>query len=185
MRHVPLEPLRPAALLREELPRIARARAARPVLDLACGRGRNALPVAASGAPVIALDRDATALAELGVRAREAGLEIARVRADVEAGHALPFASGALGAVLVFRFLHRPLAAEIVRVLAGGGLLVYETFTTAQRALGHGPRRDAFLLAPGELARLFPALETLRFEEGTFGDSEPTALARLVARKPG
>jgi SAM-dependent methyltransferase len=181
---VPLEPLRPAALLREELPRIAGARGARPVLDLACGRGRNALAVAASGATVIALDRDAAALAELGARAREAGLEIARVRADIEAGHALPFASNALGAVLVFRFLHRPLAAEIVRVLAPCGLLVYETFTTAQRALGRGPRRDAFLLAPGELARLFPALETLRFEEGSFGDSEPAALARLVARKP-
>jgi SAM-dependent methyltransferase len=181
---VPLEPLRPAALIREELARVASACGARPVLDLACGRGRNALAVAASGARVIALDRDAAALAELGVRASEAGLAIACVRADVEAGHALPFASGALGAVLVFRFLHRPLAAEIARVLAPGGVLVYETFTTGQRALGRGPRRDAFLLAPGELATLFPALETLRFEEGSFDEPEPTALARLVARKP-
>jgi tellurite methyltransferase len=181
---VPLEPLRPAALIREELPRVVGACGARPVLDLACGRGRNALAVAASGARVIGLDRDAAALAELGARANEAGLAIGRVRADVESGNALPFSSCSLGAVLVFRFLHRPLAAEIARVLAPGGVLVYETFTTAQRTLGRGPRRAAFLLAPGELATLFPALETLRFEEGSFDEPEPAALARLVARKP-
>jgi tellurite methyltransferase len=178
-----LEPLRPAALLREELPRIAAACGARPALDLACGRGRNALALAAR-VRTIALDRDASALAELGARAGEAGLALARIRADVEAGYALPFARGAFGAVLVFRFLYRPLAAEIARVLAPGGVLVYETFTTAQRAFGRGPKRDAFLLAPEELATLFPMLETQRCEEGVYAEPEPTALARLIARKP-
>ena len=178
------EPLRPATLIREELARLARAAGRRPVLDLACGRGRNALAAAAHEMRVCALDRDDAALAELGARAREAGLEVARVRADVEAGFALPFATGSLGGVLVFRFLFRPLAAEITRVLAPGSLLVYETFTTAQRTLGGGPRRAAFLLEPGELAALFPALRTLRSEEGVFAETEPTALARLVAVKP-
>jgi SAM-dependent methyltransferase len=181
---VALEPLRAATLIREELPRVAAACAGRPLLDLACGRGRNALATAASGVRTIGLDRDAAALGELGRRAHEAGLAIARVRADVEAGHALPFASGSLGAVLVFRFLYRPLAGEIARVLGLGGLLVSETFTTAQRRFGRGPSRDAFLLAPGELAQLFPMLETLRHEEGIYDEPEPTALARLVARKP-
>jgi SAM-dependent methyltransferase len=182
---VGLEPLRPAALVLDELPRIARACGERPALDLACGRGRNALSTAAHGVPTIGLDRDVAALRELSERAREAGLAIGRVRADVEATHALPFCDAALGAVLVFRFLYRPLAGEIARVLAPGGVLLYETFTTAQRDLGRGPRRDAFLLAPGELAGLFPMLETLRSEEGVFAEPEPSALARLVARKPG
>jgi SAM-dependent methyltransferase len=173
----------PATLIREELARLAGAAGARPVLDLACGRGRNALAVAAHGLRVCALDRDAAALAELGARAHGAGLAIARVRADVEAGHALPFASGSFGGVLVFRFLFRPLASEIERVLAPGGLLVYETFTTAQRALGGGPRRAEFLLEPGELAGSFPRLKPLRSEEGVFAEPQPTALARLVAVK--
>jgi tellurite methyltransferase len=177
--------LLPASLLREELPRIAQCAAGRPLLDLACGRGRNALAAARHGLRVIGLDRDPAALAELGARAVEAGLAIARVRADIEAGHALPFASGSLGAVLVFRFLYRPLAAEIARVLAPGGALATETFTTGQRAFGRGPTRAAFLLAPGELATLWPTLETLRCEEGVYDEPEPTALARLVARKPG
>ncbi len=180
-----LAPLRPATLVREELARIALCAAGRPVLDLACGHGRNALAVAAAGLRVIGLDRDEAALAELGARARDAAVAIARVRADVEAGHALPFASGSLGAVLVFRFLYRPLAAEIARVLAPGGALIAETFTTAQRAFGRGPRRAAFLLDPGELATLWPELATLRSEEGVYDEPEPTALARLVARKAG
>jgi SAM-dependent methyltransferase len=183
MRSVAREPLRAATLVREELPRLAAACAGRPLLDLACGRGRNALATASAGLRTIGLDRDAGALAELGARASEAGLAIARVRADVEAGHALPFASGSLGALLVFRFLYRPLAGEIARVLGPGGLLITETFTTAQRRFGRGPSRDAFLLAPGELAGLFPALETLRHEEGVYDEPEPSALARLVARK--
>ena len=179
-----LEVLRPATLIREELPRIAECARGRPLLDLACGRGRNALAAAASGLRVIALDRDASALAELGAHASASGSAIERVRGDLEAGFALPFASASFGALLVFRYLHRPLAAEIARVLAPGGALVYETFTTAQRAFGSGPRRREFLLEPGELAGLFPQLRTLRSEEGVFEEPQPTALARLVAIKP-
>ncbi|MBM4386041.1 MAG: class I SAM-dependent methyltransferase [Deltaproteobacteria bacterium] len=179
-----LEPLAPAALVAEELPRIAACARGRPVLDLACGRGRNAFALAGAGLRTIGLDRDAATLGELYVRAREAGAQVSRVRADVEAGHALPFASASLGALLVFRFLFRPLASEITRVLAPGGVLVYETFTTAQRELGGGPRRAAFLLKPGELRTLFPQLRTLRAQEGVFAEPQPTALARLVALKP-
>ncbi len=185
MQPAALEPLRPSELLREELPRIAAHTRGRPVLDLACGRGRNALAVAASGLRVIGLDRDAAALGELAARATAANCAIARVRADLEAHHCLPFADGAFGAVLVFRYLFRPLSEEIARVLAPGGVLVTETFTQAQRAFGRGPRRSDFLLAPGELRELFPALETERFEEGVYDEPEPTALARLVARKAG
>jgi SAM-dependent methyltransferase len=177
-------PLSAATLLGEELPRIARAAAARPALDLACGRGRNALALAAAGVRVVGIDRDATALTELGTRASALGRAVARVRADVETPHGLPFASGVFGAVLVFRFLFRPLVPEILRVLAPGGSLVYETFTTAQSDLGGGPRRREFLLAPGELSGLFPVLRVLRSEEGVFAEPQPVALARLVAEKP-
>jgi SAM-dependent methyltransferase len=177
------EPLRPATFLREELPRIARHAGSRAVLDLACGRGRNAIAAAQHGLRVVGVDRDAAALAELGVRAAEARVEIARVRADVESARGLPFANGAFGAVLVFRFLYRPLVSEILRVLAPGGLVVYETFTRAQRALGRGPRRDEFLLDAGELSLLFGSLRELRAEEGLFHEPEPTALGRFVGQK--
>ena len=72
----------------------------------------------------------------------------------------------------------------IASLLAPGGVLVYETFTTTQRALGWGPSRDAFLLEPGELRGLFPDLVVERFEEGPTEGPEPAETARLLARRP-
>jgi hypothetical protein len=85
--------------------------------------------------------------------------------------------------VLVFCFLFRPLAPGIAELIAPGGLLMYETFTTRQRELGFGPRRDAFLLEPGELPGLFPQLDVLVFEEGPSQDARPSQTARLIARR--
>ena len=87
------------------------------------------------------------------------------------------------GAILVFRFLFRPLATAIVEALAPGGLLLYETFTVAQRALGTGPRRADFLLEPGELAALFSGLEPIEYAEGRSDGDPPECLARLAARR--
>ena len=69
--------------------------------------------------------------------------------------------------------------------LAPGGLLVYETFTRAQRELGYGPSRDDFLLAPGELPGLFPELEVVEYDEGLIEAPRPRHTARLLARRPG
>ena len=173
----------PARFLVEEWPRIADAVADAPLVDAASGRGRNALHAARSGARTIALDRDAEALASLREAAR--GLPLLAVRTDLERADATegPIRAGGCGAVLVFRFLFRPLCAELVRWLRPGGVLVYETFTHHQRELGYGPRNPAFLLADGELPELFPELEVLRHEEGVVDDPRPLALARLVARK--
>jgi SAM-dependent methyltransferase len=154
-----------------------------PALDLACGRGRHALALAASGLAVIGLDRDRARLAELAAAARARALPVLPLLADVEAGSRIPLASASCGAVLVFRYLHRPLAAEIVRVLRPGGVLVYETFVKRHRELADHPRNPAFLLDSGELPKLFAALEVLRAEEAVVEAPAPEAVARLVARK--
>jgi SAM-dependent methyltransferase len=52
-------------------------------LDLACGEGRNALALAQRGFEVIAVDFSAVALERLATSARELGLEIATVQADL------------------------------------------------------------------------------------------------------
>lgn len=153
-----------------------------PILDLACGRGRHALPCARAGWRTLALDRDASLLSALTVDRGD--LPLQALRADVEASPAIPLKPGSLAAVLVFRFLSRPLALEIERALQPGGILIYETFTLAQRSLGWGPTRDAFLLARGELAGMFSGLETLAYEEGRRSSEPPEEVASLLARKP-
>ena len=151
-----------------------------PVLDLACGRGRHSLAAARLGLPVLSLDRDESALRALQ---RIAPPLVHCVRTDLETGLGIPVAPASLGAVLVFRFLFRPLTQSIVETLRPGGLLLYETFTTHQRNLGQGPKNPAFLLEPNELRRLFGALCPVAYQEVVTPEPRPAALARLVARK--
>lgn len=160
-----------------------------PVLDVACGRGRHLVTALALGARTVGLDRDGEALAAARRAAARAGPDaparLLAVRTDVEAGLGMPVAPATCGAVLVFRFLFRPLAPALAGALRPGGLLLYETFTLPQRDLPYGPSNPAFLLAAGELPALFPQLEVLAYEEGWTGGPRPFAVARLAARRPG
>jgi SAM-dependent methyltransferase len=167
----------PSAWLERHLDTLRQTAELGPTLDLACGRGRHTRALATMGHPVIGVDRNPEFL-----RALADSASVPVVRADLETAEP-PFAAGAFGAVLVFRYLHRPLAAALASLLAPGGLLLYETFTLAQRELGWGPSRDAFLLGPGELPRLFPQLEILESVEGVSGDP-PAAQASLAAQRP-
>ena len=156
-----------------------------PTLDLACGRGRHALFAARAGLRVLALDRDASLLRKLAAQARAEALAIHALRADAESALGLPFPSACFGAIVVTRFLYRPLARTLEALLAPGGLLVYETFTERQRELGHGPSNPAFLLRTGELPQLFAGLQPLGSIEGLVeSGGRRDWLAGLIARRP-
>lgn len=182
MRSAELAPPSPFFLAHAE--RIADAARDAPVLDLACGRGRHCIATAEAGHRVVGVDRDPAHLSELHDRARALRLPVFAVRADLENEREIPFKTNTFGAILVFRFLYRPLAPRIVAALRPGGLLLYETFTLEQQQLSGGPSRPAFLLAPGELPALFPQLDTIESWEGRTEGDPPQALARLAARKP-
>ncbi len=170
----------PAAFFLANRERVRAAGRLGPIVDLACGRGRNALATAALGARCVAVDRNPNFLGALRATGEEHRLNLEIVRADLETEHGIPLRSESCGAVLVFRFLYRPLAPAVEALLCPGGLLLYETFTLRQRELGGGPRNPAFLLEDGELPTLFPGLEVVIHEE-VVADA---ATARLVARKP-
>jgi SAM-dependent methyltransferase len=153
------------------------------VLDLACGQGRHALAAAELGACTLAIDRDEAALRALQAEAERRKRPLTCLRTDLETPLGIPVKPGSCGVILVFRFLFRPLAPAISAALAPGGLLLYETFTVAQRALGSGPRRADFLLEPGELLALFSDLEPLEHWEGRSEGPPPECLARLAARR--
>ncbi len=155
-----------------------------PVADVACGRGRHALACAERGWPVLGLDRDLERLRFLSDASANVPGAVSPIACDLGNGSEIPIRSGSCGAILVFRFLFRPLAPALADRLAPGGWLLYETFTRAQADRDYGPSRPEFLLQPDELPALFPELEIVAHEEGLWGEPRPLALARLLARRP-
>ena len=130
------------------------------VLDLACGGGRHVQWLAAQGHQVLALDRDAAALA----RVREAvpGAEV--LQADVE-GAPWPLPGRQFDAIVVTNYLWRPLFPTLLGALAEGGVYLHETFADGHQHIGR-PSRPDFLLQRGELLRACAGLRVLAYEDG-------------------
>lgn len=154
-----------------------------PVLDLACGDGRNGIHVARQGLGVICCDRSRSALRRARQEARAQDVRIRLWWTDLEAPERSPLPANTFGAVLVFRYLHRPLIPEIRQAVRPGGYVFYETFTVEQTRYGP-PRNPDHLLKRGELAEWFKDWEVLHWFEGELTDPD-RAMARIVARKPG
>jgi SAM-dependent methyltransferase len=162
----------------EALPRGARG------LDLACGRGRHSVAAADLGLDMLCIDRNAESLSDLAQYIPARGGRIETRALDLETPEPPSLDVAPFDVILVFRYLYRPLMPWIAEQLAPGGILLYETFTVAQRELGWGPSRDAFLLDQGELPTLFPDFEIEFFSEGRTTDRRPAETARLRARRP-
>jgi SAM-dependent methyltransferase len=152
------------------------------VLDLASGFGRHARFFAARGAQVLAVDRDAVALATLtGIT----GIEI--LHADVE-GAPWPFRGQRFDAIVVSHYLHRPLFRDLRAALNPEGTLLYETFAQGNEAHGR-PANPDFLLRPGELlawVNVAPEpLTVVAFEQGRVElGGRPAVMQRLAAVGP-
>jgi tellurite methyltransferase len=149
---------------------------ARRALDVAMGRGRHAVVLARSGFRTFGVDIKIDAARDAVASAKAAGVAIHAWCADLTQ-HPLPRAR--FDIVVVARYLQRDLFAALRTAVVPGGVVLYETFTTAQRALGTGPTSPDHLLEPGELARRFDAFDVLFYEEVV----EPEAVARIAARR--
>jgi SAM-dependent methyltransferase len=145
------------------------------VLDVACGHGRHARFFAERGHDVVAVDRDAAALATL------AGVPRIDARVcDLERG-TWPLAGECFAAIVVTRYLHRPLFEHLFAALAGDGVFLYETFARGNEAYGR-PSNPDFLLAQGELLeRCAPRLTIVAFEQGRTEAAGRTAVVQRVA----
>lgn len=158
------EPPVPAAVLAENAHLLPRPGTA---LDLACGRGGNALFLARRGFVVTARDQSAVAVDALQHAAAGEALSLLAEIADVER---LPWPPACFDVIVVSRYLYRALAPVIIARLAEGGLLFYQTYTTGKPE-GVGPRNPAYLLGPNELLRLFGDLEVRYYrEDSSCGD---------------
>ncbi|MCW8992296.1 MAG: class I SAM-dependent methyltransferase [Gammaproteobacteria bacterium] len=153
-------------------------------LDLAAGRGANARLLAGHGLITEAWDLSSVAMAQLAALAHKEGLSLTTRSRDVVAH---PPAPGSFDLIVVSRFLHRPLCPALAAALRPGGLLFYQTFIADRADPAIGPANPDYLLAPNELLRLFPTLQTVAYrEEGTLGrlDQGLRNEAYLVARRP-
>ena len=148
------------------------------VLDLACGKGRNSFALAAQSFHVLALDRDPAALSTLHGRQN-----ITTLQADIEQ-EAWPLEGQRFDAIIICRYLHRPLFPRILSSLSPGGVLIYETFMVGQETLGR-PRNPDYLLQPDELLALCSEdLQVVAFEQGRFEAPDPVYLQRICAIRP-
>ena len=168
---------KPSALLREHLALIPRGRA----LDIATGRGRNALFLAKAGFEVEGLDRNREALATCEEQAKQLGLRnLSLKEADLEQSSSIE--SNAYALIVNTYYLQRDLASTIVNALKVGGVLVFETFLIENHHRFNHPRRKEFCLEPNELLDLFKGLTVIYYNEGTTANGP--YLASLVAKKP-
>jgi SAM-dependent methyltransferase len=153
-------------------------RSEEPVLDLACGGGRHGRLFLARGHPVTFVDIDVSELSDLeGVP----GVEILAL--DLEETADFPLAGRSFAGVVVTNYLWRPIMADILRLTAPGGLLLYETFAAGNERLGR-PRNPDFLLRPDELKRaVADDFAVIAYEHGIRSKSSPAVVQRIAARR--
>ncbi len=171
----------PDALLKSFAPLLMGKDLKGPVLDLACGRGQNGLFVARLGIPVILADRNPELLRKAMKAAEGKGLQVTFWEVDLEIDQN-PLKEHQYRAILVFRYLHRPLIPHIKKGIKSGGILIYETFSSQQPLYGR-PHNPDHLLERAELFNWFKDWEVIHYFEG-LQENPRRSIAQLVCRKP-
>ena len=143
----------------------------REVLDLACGSGRNGLFLIENNIRVKFVDKNEKALAEIYSSIKKnRGQRSKCLQTDLEKGENSLFEPERFGAISI--------RSSILK----GGLIFYETFTTANTEFGK-PKNPNYLLKEGELLEKFEGWEIIEYFEGIKLDPQ-RSIASIVARKP-
>lgn len=177
-------------LLTHYLPLFSATSAKFPVLDLACGNGRNGIFCLENNLPVVFADIQAESLEQIknsiAIRPINAHSSLASFwTVDFENGNSDILPVQRYGGIIVFRYLHRPLMQQIKNAIVPGGIVIYETFTTEQVQYGR-PKNPDFLLQLGELQQYFSDWQIHYLFEGVISsdNTNKQAIAQIVAQKP-
>ncbi len=137
-------------------------------LDLACGRGGNALFLARRGLHAHAWDISGEAIETLARKAESEGLCLQTEVRDVQES---PPAPGTFDVICISFYLERGLCGAITEALRPNGLLYYQTFIH-EKVSDEGPSNPAYRLGANELLELFAPLHVLAYRElGRVGDT--------------
>ena len=147
-------------------------------LDIATGRGRNAVFLASSGFQVDGIDISAEALKEADELAAQSNVQLSTIVADLEKEHYIE--RGVYDLIVCFNYLQRSLIPDIKNGLRVGGVIVYETYIVDQAKFGR-PSNPYHLLKHNELLDMFRDFRCLRYHEGVINDQK--AVAGIIAEK--
>jgi len=164
---------------------VANVDAGRPVLDIGCGQGRNALFLAREGITVDALDPSSVAIDQVSREAGEHRLPIRTIRGTFQD---ISATDGTYGAILAFGLIPlldragiEGLIGLVTQALSPGGLLFVTAFGTWDPAYARiasewqevstrsfrGPNGDLrTYVEPGELRQLFSDFDAIHCWEG-------------------
>jgi tellurite methyltransferase len=156
----------PSAFLREIVESSAWPARRGRALDIACGKGRNAIYLAQRGFAVTALDISLVAIEKGRQRTLQQDLSIDWQTCDLEST-ALDYAGFDL--IISFNYLQRSLFGPIRQAVKPGGYVIFETYLIDQVALGH-PKTPKYLLQHNELLECFRGFRVLFYREGKFVD---------------
>ncbi len=135
-------------------------------LDLACGRGANAICLAENGLAVSAWDISTPALKLLSLKAEEKKLNIDIETRDVSK---YPVEINSFDVIVVSHFLDRKLINHIKNAIKKDGLIFYQTFIK-DKITESGPTNPDYLLDSNELLKMFNDWKILVYrEEGSTG----------------
>ncbi|MBA6252657.1 SAM-dependent methyltransferase [Colwellia sp. MB3u-55] len=180
-----------SSLLEKYLPELNPHENSLPILDLACGNGRNGLFCLEKNLAVTFADINTQSLANVKQAISHDADKYQSTLAtfwlvDFEQKLSQSLIENSHSAVIVFRYLHRPLIEQIKAAVVPNGLVIYQTFTLGQAFLGR-PKNPDFLLKKGELLEHFADWQIIHSFEGTIisdTGNNSQAIAQVVARKP-
>jgi len=147
------------------------------ILDLACGSGRNGCYLASLGHQLTYLDKNGDALSLIGQQDNDGKF----IQVDLETNPPFSLKTSSYDAIVVFRYLHRPLMPTIIDAIKPGGLIIYETFMHQQASIGR-PKNPDFLLTQDELIKTFSTFETLHQFEG-YDEIQQAYIGQFIGRK--
>jgi tellurite methyltransferase len=147
-------------------------------LDVAMGRGQNAIYLAKRGFDVEGVDISPEAVRSALEQARKSEVNLRAHVADLESDYHIE--KGVYDVIICFNYLQRSLIPHIKDGLRTGGMVVYETFTVDQPQFGK-PSNPDYLLEHNELLDLFRDFLCLYYCEGIVEGRK--ALASIVAKK--